>query len=80
LNDNKSNPLEGRYSLQLDYEWSSYRLTTIVAIPLLLSLAIGFWYMSVGDVVTAWTLALYIVTAAAALIALMTIVGSLKDL
>jgi hypothetical protein len=50
-----------------------------VAIPLVLSLAIGFWYMSVGDVVTAWTLALYIVTAAAALIALMTIVGSLKD-
>lgn len=80
LNDSKRNPLEGRYSLQLKYEWSSYRLTTIVAIPLLLSLAIGFWYMSVGDVVTAWTLALYIVTAAAALIALMTIVGSLKDI
>jgi hypothetical protein len=25
----------------------------------------GFWYMTVGDVVTAWTIALYIVTAAA---------------
>ncbi len=98
LNDGKDNPLEGRYSLQLIYDWSSYRLSTVVALPLLLSLAIGFWYMNgQGDVVTAWTLALYIVTAAAgkflslcfilgylliaaALIALMAIIGSLKDI
>lgn len=98
LNDNKNNPLEGRYSLQLIYDWSSYRLITIFAVPLLLSLAIGIWYMmGPGDVVTAWTLALYVVTAAAgkiridpnisaltdncaALIALMTIIGSLKDI
>ncbi|KAF8863555.1 hypothetical protein BDZ45DRAFT_103545 [Acephala macrosclerotiorum] len=80
LNDGKSNPLEGRYSLQLKYDWSSYRLSTVVAVPLLLSLAIGFWYMNGrGDVVTAWTLALYIVTAAAAIIALMAIIGGLKD-
>jgi hypothetical protein len=66
LNDCKNNPLEGRYSLQLIYDWSSYRLCTVVAVPLLLSLAIGFWYMSAkGDTITAWTLALYIVTAAA---------------
>ncbi|KUJ18252.1 uncharacterized protein LY89DRAFT_583188 [Mollisia scopiformis] len=81
LNDCKNNPLEGRYSLQLIYDWSSYRLSTVVAIPLLLSLAIGFWYMNGrGDVVTAWTLALYIVTAAAALIALMAVIGGLKDI
>lgn len=72
LNDSKNNPLEGRYSLQLMYDWSSYRLCTIVAIPLLLSLAIGFWYMSAkGDTITAWTLALYIVTAAAGKFALL---------
>jgi hypothetical protein len=66
LNDCKENPLEGRYSLQLLYDWSSYRLSTIVAIPVILSLAIGTWYMmGQGDVVTAWTLALYIVTTAA---------------
>ncbi len=66
LNDNKDNPLEGRYSLRLVYDWSSYRLSTVVAIPLILSLVIGTWYMmGPGDVVTAWTLALYIVTAAA---------------
>jgi hypothetical protein len=66
LNDDKNNPLEGRYSLQLKYEWSSYRLTFIVAVPLLLSLAIGIWYMvAKHDVVTAWTLAMYIVAAAA---------------
>ncbi|KAH7351011.1 hypothetical protein BKA65DRAFT_476359 [Rhexocercosporidium sp. MPI-PUGE-AT-0058] len=81
LNDNKDNPLEGRYSLRLIYDWSSYRLSTVVAIPLLLSLAIGFWFMNgQGDVVTAWTISLYIVTAAAALIALMAIIGSLKDI
>ena len=66
LNDSKDNPLEGRYSLQLMYDWSSYRLSTVVAVPLLLSLAIGFWFMNgQGDVVTAWTISLYIVTAAA---------------
>jgi hypothetical protein len=65
LNNGKNNPLEGRYSLQLIYDWSSYRLALVVVIPLLMSIAIGFWYMTVGDVVTAWTLALYIVTAAA---------------
>ncbi|KAN0112929.1 hypothetical protein V8E51_005880 [Hyaloscypha variabilis] len=81
LNDGKENPLEGRYSLQLLYDWSSYRLSTVVAIPVILSLAIGTWYMmGQGDVVTAWTLALYIVTTAAALIALMAIIGSLKDI
>lgn len=66
LNDGKNNPLEGRYSLQLIYEWSSYRLSFVVSMPLILSLVIGTWYMmGHGDVVTAWTLALYIVTAAA---------------
>jgi hypothetical protein len=66
LNDSKNNPLEGRYSLQLLYDWSSFRLSTIVAIPVILSLVIGAWYMNGhGDVVTAWTLALYIVTTAA---------------
>jgi hypothetical protein len=66
LNNSKNNPLEGRYSLQLIYDWSSYRLSAVVSIPLLLSLAIGTWYMmGHGDVVTSWTLALYIVTAAA---------------
>ncbi|KAK0108926.1 hypothetical protein ONS96_002763 [Cadophora gregata f. sp. sojae] len=80
LNDNKENPLEGRYSLRLIYDWSSHRLSTVVAIPIFLSLAIGFWFMQYhGDVVAAWTLSLYIVTAAAALIALMAIIGSLKD-
>jgi hypothetical protein len=66
LNDSKNNPLEGRYSLQLLYDWSSFRLSFVVIIPLLLSFVIGLWYMvDTGDVVTAWTIALYIVTAAA---------------
>lgn len=52
--------------MQLIYEWSSYRLCVIVIVPLLLSFVLGLWYMlKTGDVVTAWTIALYIVTAAA---------------
>jgi hypothetical protein len=66
LNDNKDNPLEGRYSVQLIYDWSSYRLIITFCVPLLLSLVLGFWYMAkTGDVVTAWTISLYVVTAAA---------------
>jgi len=81
LNDDKNNPLEGRHSVQLIYDWSSYRLTITFAVPLLLSLILGFWYMSkTGDVVTAWTISLYVVTAAAAVIALLAIIGSLRDI
>jgi len=81
LNDDKNNPLEGRHSVQLIYDWSSYRLTITFAVPLLLSLILGFWYMyKTGDVVTAWTISLYVVTAAAAVIALLAIIGSLRDI
>ncbi|KAJ8062660.1 hypothetical protein OCU04_009182 [Sclerotinia nivalis] len=73
-------PLEGRWSLELVYDWCPYRLSAVVITPLLLSLIVGVWYMeSNGDVITAWTLALYIVTAAAAIVALLGIIGSLKD-
>ena len=66
LNDCKNNPLEGRYSVHLIYDWSSYRLTFTFAVPLILSLALGIWYMvKTGDVTTAWTISLYVVTAAA---------------
>lgn len=65
-NVSKENPMEGKYSVQLIYEWSSYRLTIVFAVPLLLSLIMGFWLMASGrDTITAWTVALYIVTAAA---------------
>ncbi|TGO60330.1 hypothetical protein BCON_0036g00200 [Botryotinia convoluta] len=73
-------PLEGRWSLELVYDWCPYRLSAVVITPLLLSLIVGTWFMAVtGDVITAWTLALYIVTAAAAIVALLGIIGSLKD-
>jgi hypothetical protein len=56
LNDDKSNPLEGRYAVQLIYDWSSYRLTVTFAVPLLLSLILQFWYMAKTEVVViAWT-------------------------
>ena len=62
----KSLDLEGDLSLELIYSWSALRLSFVVAVPLLLSLAIGIWYMkATGDVVGAWTVSLYVVTSAA---------------
>jgi hypothetical protein len=60
-------PLDGScLSLELIYSWSAFRLSVVVVVPLLLSLAIGIWYMKItGDVVAAWTISLYVVTSAA---------------
>lgn len=60
-------PLDGRtLSLELIYDWSAFRLSVILAAPLLLSLAIGIWYMKrYDDVVAAWTISMYVVVSAA---------------
>lgn len=79
LNAGKLNPLEGRYSLELVYEWSSYRLCVVVGVPLVLSFMLGVTKVT-GDVVVAWSIAMYVVTAAAAAIALMAIIGGLNDM
>jgi hypothetical protein len=57
-------PLESYLSLSLNliYDWSAFRVSVAVVTPLLLSLAVGIWYMQRhGDVVAAWTISLYIV-------------------
>ncbi|KAH6682968.1 hypothetical protein B0J14DRAFT_574752 [Halenospora varia] len=79
LNAGKQNPLEGRYSLELVYEWSSYRLCVAVGVPLVLSLVLGVTKVT-GDVMVAWSIAMYVVTAAAAVIALLAIIGGLNDM
>jgi len=67
---NRYNKLSrARYSIEVIFEWSPLRIISAVMLPLLLSLAIGIWYMkATGDVVGAWTISLYIVTTAAGVI------------
>lgn len=66
LEDDRNKILEGSLSLELIYGWSAFRLSLVIVIPVLLSLAIGIWYVeATADVVAAWTISLYIVTSAA---------------
>ncbi|KAL4799035.1 hypothetical protein BDV19DRAFT_320992 [Aspergillus venezuelensis] len=71
--DSQLNRLDVKYALRLILRWSATRFVIWGVTPLLLSLAIGFWYMykphaadadPVAIVQTAWTLSSYIVTAA----------------
>lgn len=50
-----------------------------VGVPLVLSLVLGVTKVT-GDVMVAWSIAMYVVTAAAAVIALLAIIGGLNDM
>jgi len=73
FNNGSNNPKDGTYTLQLLLQWSPIKLIIWSLVPILLSLAIGLWYMinpypgedHVVVVQTAWTIASYIVTTAA---------------
>jgi hypothetical protein len=73
FNNSSKNPENGRLTLELKLRWSVYKVVIWGVIPILLSLAIGFWYMysdhgEVDDVAVAeaaWVIASYIVTASA---------------
>jgi hypothetical protein len=71
LNNSSTNPLDGRYSIEILLSWSVLRLGIVTSIPVVLSLGIGLWYQSrsvegEGDVTgTAWVIATYIITAGA---------------
>jgi len=78
LNSNSKDPEAGRYALRLDLRWSAPKIIFWTASPVVLSLAIAFWYSykpraldadDVAVVQTAWTIASYIITAAALMIA-----------
>jgi hypothetical protein len=58
------NPIEDTYRLPLDsdarslsleliYDWSTFRISVAVVVPLPLSLAVGIWYMKRYDDVVA---------------------------
>lgn len=68
LNSNSYRVRDGAYSLELVLEWSPIRITLVVLLPVLLSLAIGLWLNSadwtdLATMQTAWGTASYIVTA-----------------
>ncbi|KAL3419575.1 hypothetical protein PVAG01_08073 [Phlyctema vagabunda] len=80
FNKKQRYPTESAYSLELIYGWSPVRLTIAVVAPTLFSFLAGLVYMiQTDDVQTAWTISSYIVTAAGAIVALLGILGALKE-
>nr|RBQ94716.1 hypothetical protein FVER53263_20694 [Fusarium verticillioides] len=76
LNSKRLHILEGEYGLELVLDWSVTRISIVVLIPVLLSLAIGIWLNSrawtdLATIQTAWGTASYIVTAGALLAAML---------
>jgi hypothetical protein len=73
FNESSKNPAEGRLALQFKLRWSIVKVVFWGIIPVLLSLAIGFWYMykDHGDIdhvavaEAAWVIGTYIVTTSA---------------
>ncbi|KAF5553493.1 hypothetical protein FNAPI_6725 [Fusarium napiforme] len=76
LNNKRLDILEGEYGLELVLDWSVTRISIVVLVPVLLSLAIGIWLNSkawtdLATIQTAWGTASYIVTAGALLAAML---------
>ncbi|KAK4235083.1 hypothetical protein C8A03DRAFT_37090 [Achaetomium macrosporum] len=78
LNAGVKDPDAGEYALRLVLRWSAAKIVFWVVSPVVLSLVIAFWYMykprgpeadEVAVVQTAWTIASYIITAAALVVA-----------
>lgn len=70
LNDGQLDVLQGEYALELVLDWSITRISIVVLVPVLLSLAIGIWlnakaWTDLATIQTAWGTASYIVTAGA---------------
>lgn len=73
FNNGSRNPEKGRLTLEFKLRWSVYKVVIWGLIPILLSLAIGFWYMykDHGDIdevavaEAAWVIATYIITTSA---------------
>ncbi|SCV36860.1 uncharacterized protein FFB14_06290 [Fusarium fujikuroi] len=76
LNNKRLDILEGEYGLELVLDWSVTRISIVVLVPVLLSLAIGIWlnakaWTDLATIQTAWGTASYIVTAGALLAAML---------
>ncbi|KAG5761698.1 hypothetical protein H9Q72_010183 [Fusarium xylarioides] len=76
MNNKRLDILEGEYGLELVLDWSVTRISIVVLVPVLLSLAIGIWLNSkawtdLATIQTAWGTASYTVTAGALLAAML---------
>ncbi|KAJ9496408.1 hypothetical protein H2202_008071 [Exophiala xenobiotica] len=73
FNNGSKNPEMGRLTLEFKLRWSVYKVVFWGVVPILLSLAVGFWYMfsdhgEVDDVAVAeaaWVISTYIITTSA---------------
>ncbi|KAK1242608.1 hypothetical protein MKX08_005420 [Trichoderma sp. CBMAI-0020] len=68
LNNSSLDVVEGTYAIEVVLDWSPTRISIVLLVPVLLSLAIGLWLNSVAwtDLATiqsAWGTASYVVTA-----------------
>ncbi|KAK5264054.1 hypothetical protein LTR99_010344 [Exophiala xenobiotica] len=73
FNNGSKNPEMGRLTLEFKLRWSVYKVVFWGVVPILLTLAVGFWYMfsdhgEVDDVAVAeaaWVISTYIITTSA---------------
>ncbi|KAI1118125.1 hypothetical protein F5Y14DRAFT_447536 [Nemania sp. NC0429] len=83
LNDRANDVPNGTYSLELVLGWSATRISVVVLLPVLLSLAVGLYLNSrdwsdLTTIQTAWGTASYVVTTGGLLAALLAILSSIE--
>ncbi|KAH0428607.1 hypothetical protein CcaCcLH18_08873 [Colletotrichum camelliae] len=88
FNSASVDPAEGKYTLELKLDWSAPKFVFWGMAPILLSIVIGLWYMLkpleegadyIAVVQTGWTIASYIVTAAAILLGILAAITQFGD-
>ncbi|KIW67255.1 hypothetical protein PV04_06520 [Phialophora macrospora] len=87
FNNSSKNAELGMLTLELRLRWSVFKVVFWGVVPILLSLAVGFWYMysdhgEVDDVAVAeaaWVIATYIITTSALIFALLAVITQLGD-
>ncbi|KAI1483837.1 hypothetical protein F4774DRAFT_105411 [Daldinia eschscholtzii] len=84
LNNSSHDVHNGLYSLEIVLGWSAKRISAVVLLPVLLSLALGIWLNSrnwsdLATIQTAWGTASYIATAGGLTAALLGILSSIAD-
>lgn len=88
FNNGSKNPEMGRLTLEFKLRWSVYKVVFWGVVPILLSLAVGFWYMfsdhgevdGVAVAEAAWVIATYIITTSALLLALLAVITQLGNI
>ncbi|KAI0861077.1 hypothetical protein F4860DRAFT_476769 [Xylaria cubensis] len=84
LNNGSNDVTKGTYALELVLSWSIYRISIVVLIPVLLSLAIGLHlnaqnWTDLATIQTAWGTASYVVSTGGLLAALLAILSTIES-